>query len=461
MRILLIQPPIEDFYTTPIRLYPLNLLYVASVLRLLDVDVQVFDCLTPLKKRRIPIPDDFSYLRPLIEAEPLMFRNYYRFGLETGAILEVISDFSPDLIGVSAQFTAYYKNVADLAESIKRRFSLPIFVGGHHATVFASAVGNKTPAIDYVLPGPAEEALPAFISTHRSSKSMETSVLDWKSLIPAHDLLPGDAYRIGRRNAVSMTASRGCPYACDFCSIRAMFGVGIEYRRVEDVLKEMRLCYASKSARIFNFEDDNLAADKKWFTSFLESVIADPILRDVELTAMNGIGYTLLDIPLLRLMKKAGFRQLNLSYVTHDDTLRRRYGRPHAHKKISQLITEAGRLNFFITVYVIVGLPGQTYTEIKNSIDYLLDMGVLVGPSIFYIPPGSALYDRLQLPAAVLENWNLYRSSAYAVESEHLSRPDLVELFAYTRRRNLENKSENKPAPPAAVDEMKTKMHNI
>ncbi|HQG44979.1 MAG TPA: hypothetical protein PLG50_04925, partial [bacterium] len=89
------------------------------------------------------------------------------------------------------------------------------------------------------------------------------------------------------------------------------------------------------------------------------------------------------------------------------------------------------------TVYIILGLPGQNEREIKTSIDYLLDLGVLVGPSIFYIPPGTPVYDRLDLPAATRADWNLYRSTAFAVESALLPRAKLIELFIYVRQENL------------------------
>ena len=447
MKVLLIQPPIEDFYTTPIRLYPLGLLYAAQVLMQLEVEVQVLDCLTPLKKKQLPIAGDFAYLRPFIKAEPLLFQHYYRFGLDPEAIINAVHGFAPDLIGISSQFTAYYKNVAELAALIRDHYPTPIFIGGNHATVFADEIRQKTPFIDHVLSGPAENTLPAFISTLRGSPATGSGRMDWKTLLPAHELLDGDGYRIGRRNYISITASRGCPYACDFCSVQAMFGDRIDYRRVEDVLTEMRINYMRKNVHVFNFEDDNIAVNKRWFTALLEAICADRTLQEIELTAMNGIGYTHLDAPLLELMRKAGFRQLNLSYVTHDSGLRRRYHRPVQRRDIAQVIAMAQQFGFFITVYVIIGLPDQTYAEIKASIDYLLDLGVLVGPSVFYIPPGSALYNRLRLPAEIVGNWNLYRSSAFAVETRHLSRADLVELFAYTRRRNLENKK-SRPSGP-------------
>jgi len=440
MKVLLIQPPIEDFYTTRIRLYPLGLLYTARVLMALGVEVGILDCLVPLKKKQLPIPDDFRYMKPFMKAEPLLFQHYYRFGQEPQTILGAIGRFKPDLIGISSQFTAYYKSVAELAGMIKKHYTIPIFLGGNHATVLADEILKKTPAIDDVLKGPAEETLPSFIANYKGECTATPFPVDWRELMPAHELLDPGAYRIGRQSYISLTASRGCPYACDFCSVRAMFGEGIQYRRMEDVVAEMRVGALHRNARIFNFEDDNIAVNKQWFKGLLEAICDAPFLDGVELTAMNGIGYTHLDKPVLALMHRAGFRQLNLSYVTHDDNLRRNHGRPHHRAELERTIAAAKAVGMFITVYLIVGLPDQSYEEIKTSIDFLLDLGVLVGPSIFYIPPGSDLYSRLDLSPEIADNWNLYRSSAFAVETERLSRADLVELFVYTRRRNLENK---------------------
>lgn len=441
MRVLLIQPPLEDFYTTPIRLYPLGLLYVARVFQEAGATVQILDCLSPLKKRQLPLPADFFYLRPFLEENPFLFKHYYRFGLSEKKIVSAIKAFAPDLIGIASQFTAYYHSVEELSVLIKKKFKTPVFIGGNHATVFKEKIRERTPEIDDILTGPAEKAAAGFLSL-QGGRSLSSHTTNWKIRPPAHELLNGDRYRIGRKNYISLTASRGCPYNCDFCSVQAMFGRRMDYRKVEDVLGEMHWNYKQKNVRIFNFEDDNLSFDKIWFTRFLKAVIKDPILKGIELTAMNGICYPTLDAALLALMYQAGFRRINLAFVTRDIGLQQSYHRPRHHPDFDNIIETARRLGFFVTVYVIIGLPGQTYKEVKESIDYLLGLGVLVGPSVFYIPPGSALFDRLDVPPEILSNWNLYRSSAFALETDLLSRADLVELFAYARRRNLENRED-------------------
>jgi radical SAM superfamily enzyme YgiQ (UPF0313 family) len=442
MKVLLIQPPLEDFYTTPIRLYPLGLLYTARVLEAAGATVEILDCLTPLKKRRIPVPDSFSYLPPLDEI-PHFFKGYYRFGVGDGVILSRIRAFGPDLIGISSQFTAYSKSVEELVRLIKKEFAVPVFIGGNHATAFASEIRRRTPEIDDVLTGPAEDSLPEFLDSIEPERDHEK--LDWIRIEPSHHLLRGEDYRIGRKGYISLIASRGCPHSCDFCSVHRMFGKEIRYRTVDSLLAEMRLNYEKKGTRVFNFEDDNLSFDRTWFLDFLKALAADPGLKDIELTAMNGLCHPTLDEEVLEAMKRAGFRELNLSLVSRSLDIQRRLRRPYfidSFDKFDRLIPAAQRLGFFITVYIIIGLPGQTFAEVKESVDYLLSLGVLVGPSVFYLSPGSSLYEKMDIPSATKDDWNLYRSSAFAVETPDLSRPQILSLFSFVRQKNLERRSQ-------------------
>jgi radical SAM superfamily enzyme YgiQ (UPF0313 family) len=158
---------------------------------------------------------------------------------------------------------------------------------------------------------------------------------------------------------------------------------------------------------------------------------------------MNGLCYPTLDEEILLAMRRAGFRELNLSLVSRDPALQKSFSRPYlsdSSDKLNNLIRAAQKLSFFITVYIIIGLPGQTFAEVKDSMDYLLGLGVLVGPSVFYLSPGSRLYEKMDIAAKIKDDWNLYRSSAFAVETDKLSRRDLLSLFSYVREKNLERR---------------------
>ncbi|MFH1705437.1 MAG: cobalamin-dependent protein, partial [Patescibacteria group bacterium] len=360
LKVLLIQPPIEDFYTTPIRFYPLGLLYVAGILEKMGYRVQILDCLTPLIKQRVALPKCFHYLEPFLQEHSFPFKTYFRFGISEETMLSRIRGFAPDMIGISAQFTAYFETVQTLAALIKRNFTVPVFIGGNHATVLSEAIKQRTNNIDFVVKGPAEQCLPAFLRPQNPQLATDMPCIDWAEVPPAHYLLKGNDYTIGRNNYISLIASRGCPFDCDFCNVRIMFGREIRYRTIDRVIKEMRWNYVNKMVRIFNFEDDNLSYLRSWFLEFLQAVIDDPVLKDIELTAMNGLCYPTLDEELLEKMGVAGFKRLNLSYVTKDTSLQQQYHRPRHSSNFESIIRTAQNLGLLVTLI---------FNTCKNKID--------------------------------------------------------------------------------------------
>ncbi|MCR4410018.1 MAG: radical SAM protein [Candidatus Saccharicenans sp.] len=445
-RILLIQPPLQDFYTTPIRLYPLGLLSVASVLRTLGFEVEILDCLNPLKRKFLPLPEKFSYLGPFLD-QPYFFKRFQHFGLTVEQVVSRVGELRPDLIAINSSFAAYFSTVAELVRALKRKFNIPVLVGGNQASCCREEIKARVPEIDRVLSGPAESCLPSFLKKEGllsvEGGLMEGQTLDWKKLRPAHELLDPALYRIGKKNYLSLQASRGCPQNCSFCNVHLVFGRRTEYRPVSSVLEEMRWNYRCRGVRLFNFEDDNLAFDRNWLVEFLEAVAADLELEGSELTFMNGLGYDNLDEEMLELMKRAGVRKLDLSWVSGNPAVRHQHHRPQKKDEAEffDLVREARRLGFFITVYLILGLPGQTREEIVATTEALLEAGVLVGPSVFYLTPGSELQRSLELPPEIAGDWDMYRATAFAVETKELKRRDLVELFLYIRKRNLERKT--------------------
>ncbi len=61
--ILLIQPPIRDFYLTAKRTVPYGLAAIASALMREGFSVQILDALATSKSRIIDLPEEMTYLR--------------------------------------------------------------------------------------------------------------------------------------------------------------------------------------------------------------------------------------------------------------------------------------------------------------------------------------------------------------------------------------------------------------
>ena len=113
MKILLIQPPVEDFYQTSLRTLPVGLLYLAASLRSAGIDVEVLDCQATMHKHVLEVPPEFAYLKRYYQPGNLspfkLFSHYRHYGLPWEEIRERIRQAHADVIGISALFTPFYR----------------------------------------------------------------------------------------------------------------------------------------------------------------------------------------------------------------------------------------------------------------------------------------------------------------------------------------------------------------
>ncbi len=66
MKVVLIQPPIQDFYETDIRLQPIGLAYIKAAVKkhLPHVDVVIHDFHQGWSRRTVAVPSELKYLKP-------------------------------------------------------------------------------------------------------------------------------------------------------------------------------------------------------------------------------------------------------------------------------------------------------------------------------------------------------------------------------------------------------------
>ena len=86
MRVLLIQPPVQDFYDTEVRLQPIGLCYLKAAVEkhLPDLKVVIKDFHGGSGRKTVPIPRELRYLAeyyPVADQSPFStFHRYYHFG---------------------------------------------------------------------------------------------------------------------------------------------------------------------------------------------------------------------------------------------------------------------------------------------------------------------------------------------------------------------------------------------
>ncbi|MCX5811408.1 MAG: cobalamin-dependent protein [Proteobacteria bacterium] len=445
MKVLLIQPPIEDFYHTKIRTYPLQLVYLAT--RIKDIcDVSVVDFRTNVKSKVMsehPFYELDNYYMDGIHTPFSMFNKYYRFGAGSDEIRETISNSKPDVVAVSSLFTTYAEEAQEIA-GIAKEVSREIItvIGGTHPTVFPELVLNS-PDIDYIIRGEGETPLFRLINFlqkdredrideipgvcfKKSNDSMcisSINVEDNIDLIPDRRFFKAENYRIGRKNYTFFLTSRGCPLHCSFCGKPP-----VPYRRrnIASIEKEVEECI-NLNIQAIDFEDDMLTYDTKFFNHVLDTLIG----KGVTLSAMNGIYAETLDKDTLNRMYDAGFRRLNFSLVDISSSVIRRQKR-HLPANFLKLLPYLEYSPFLVEIHFIIGLPEQKPEDVIETLIFLMGKRLLPGPSIFYLAPGSPLFDKY-----LIKDWQKHlksmRSSCMTEVNPLFSRDTIFTFMQLTR----------------------------
>ena len=164
MKVLLIQPPVQDFYDTDVRLQPIGLAYLKAAVNkhLPGVEVIVKDYHGGCGRRTVTIPKELLYLKdyyPVADKSPFStFHQYYHFGKPFDAIEREIREIRPDVVGISSLFTPYYRESLEIAARVKKHLNIPIVIGGSHASAVPESM-LASPSVDYVIRGEGRETV--------------------------------------------------------------------------------------------------------------------------------------------------------------------------------------------------------------------------------------------------------------------------------------------------------------
>lgn len=488
MKVLLLQPPVQDFYNTDIRLQPIGLAYLKAAAQkyLPEVQVTIKDYHHGRGRRTIPLPRELAYLKDYYSKDDKSpfstFHHYYHFGADFETIAEEVAKEKPDLVGIASLFAPYHREVLRCAEAIKKRYQVPILLGGaqvstmpeimlaHSIVDFVIQGEGERPFVELLrhwqkgtgrfsgtgsltegeVPVPLRKSAYPLISNLGYKKRGQMFFNPRKENFPIETLpfpdfsdLPKGHYLFEKKPLCFIITSRGCPYRCAFCSVHKTFGHKCRRRSAGNILSEIQQRYV-EGYRVFDFEDDNLTFDRKEMSELCEKLIRAFPKKDIQLLAMNGICYWTLGRNILKLMRQAGFTHLNLSLVSTNTKLLKTVRRPSLLKKYGEVVKDAAALGFRIVAYQILGLPGDTVPSMVRTLLFNAKLPVLLGASPFYLIPHSPIaahycQGRFSHGEPSLSEADAFKArlTAMAIETKDFKREDLYTLLITTRILNF------------------------
>ena len=386
-KILLINPwqtypkELESEYQSHI---PCGLANIASVCLNKGFDTKIFDCLEDETTEE--------------------FNGYVRFGKSKEELINILKDFDPDIVGISAIFSMFESDATEIARIVKSvKKETLVVLGGVTATLPEIYVPLlKKGVYDLMSRGEGEgtfaELLENFDVKTKKIKNIKQikgiSFLDGQNVIinPDRpfiknlDILPFPAYgllNMGKilsnkyysrwrnnptnKKVMPIFTSRGCPYNCTFCSVHSQVGYNFRTYSVEYVKKLMKQCIDEFGIDHFHFEDDNLTLNKKRAKGLFNSIADLHITWDTP----NGVRADTLDEEMLSLMVKSGLTSLSIAAESGNENVRLNIIKKNLkNDSILNAVNLCDKLDVPCIVFFVLGFPGEKLKEIEDSIEF-------------------------------------------------------------------------------------------
>lgn len=384
MKVILINPPLlsktKSFFLTQ----PLGIASIAASIKKNGHEVTIID--SPAL--------GFEKLNTI----DILGENLFRHGLDYHEIADLIPR-DADLIGITAPFTHYSHIVRPLIKAIRERHKdIKIVLGGVypstlpiHASKMGAdyiAIGEGEPIMVSLARGDSVDSITGLYSSSsllelKSEKDFSREVGLVENLddlpFPARDLLPFDAYIKSKASGrgkedfgVSIHTSRGCPYACTFCSVHSVFKRGYRARAAENVWREMREIMDKYKVFNFEFEDDNLTLIRDRAINLFSKMADWNKSHEQKLTFItpNGIRIDTLDKEMLLLMKEAGCKRISLAMEHGDPEMLKLMNKKLNLEKVEEVVRDCKKTGINVLIYFIIGFPGETSARWKNGIKF-------------------------------------------------------------------------------------------
>ncbi len=346
-------------------------------------------------------------------------------GLTIPRILEKIPRDS-EVIGLSCSYSHCWPLVAEIGSAVKDKFpGALLVVGGEHPTAMPEHV-LKNGTFDIVILGEGEETFLELVSLIESNKPwnsidgiayMEKNqqmvenrprkrIKDIDSLpYPDWDNWCIDKYiehrqvsgiNLGR--SMPLLGSRGCPYACTFCSNERMWTRRYIMRDSTAIVDEMEYMKKKYNITGFSFFDSTFIVSRNKTLDFCHELIRRNLEISYQLPA--GTRCEVFDDELAFALEKSGLR--NFSFAPESGS-----------EMILEVIRKQIRLDTFfraakavkktemtVGCFIVLGFPEDNKETMKQTLSLVRKLALMglddVTVSKFTPYPGSVYFDDLQ-----------------------------------------------------------------
>ena len=454
-RVLLLGPNLKGVAKGLNRIQPaLGLMLSASVIRNNGHKVKIHDCALEGWDHRAKINDTMVMI-----------------GQTDEELESVVSDFSPDIVGISALFSNLMESAHNIAKIVKKvNPKIVVILGGNHISSairdYLYSKSHQDPLfppklidledsnIDFAMHGEVDFEFPRFVDVLINSgdiysikglafkdrsnllesfyiSEIPDKISDLDSLpMPSRDLVNMEKYfdigafhspKSRSKRVLSVMASRGCPEKCTFCTTPDMWGAKVRWRSTEHIITEIKNACRDYNIGELQFEDDTITAR----CNNLLDLCSELEKIGLPWCTPNGVkvNYHASKQPeMFKAMHDSGCYQITLACETGvQDVMDNIVKKKLNIDSIRPAIENAKKSGMLVHTFWVLGFPGETYENMQETINFAMKSGADSFSFAILSPlPGTPIYRQVIRNDLFWEGTDIndlmYRSSLIKVD---------------------------------------------
>jgi len=336
--------------------------------------------------------------------------------------------YTADIVGFSATTSTVVQAYA-FADDLRRR-GVPTIIGGPHVTFMAEEGLGHT---DYIARGEGgEQLMLELIDALEGRRSFETILgLSYRRDGTVHhnpprppsadlDSLPfPDLCLIQGHERMRQTpimTSLGCPFACRFCSVTAMFGRKYRFRSPESVVAELR---QKQPKRVF-FCDDNLAANRQRLKTLLQMIIDEGLRFKWSAQVRTDVAR---DTELLELMRRSGCWMVYVGLESIDQATLDGFEKAQSVNDIIAATHTLHEHGIKVHGMFVLGADSDGPDVVRETVSFALKHKIdTIMLNILTPLPGTSVFDELDAEGRIFERrWEFYDALHTVYQPEQMT----------------------------------------
>lgn len=305
-------------------------------------------------------------------------------------LMEEIRKEKPDLIGLSVLSFNYLESLK-IARFIKNNFDIKIIFGGVHVILSPEDVIQNN-EVDIVCTGEGEGVLEELLDNDLNCtdvrgiwykacgqiiKNKNRRLIENLDNLAFPDFNDFDLekYFAINHNHLPITASRGCPYACSYCSNHALKkkleGKYVRFRSVDNIIQEIELRikqYHKEGFKYLYFFDDTFILDRDFVLEFCKKFKRRGFNKLIKWNV--NVRADLVTDEIIKSMKDAGCYEARMGVEAGSDYIRNKvYNKNITKEQIFNAFETIKKYGLQLRLYFIVGAPYETMDMMEESLD--------------------------------------------------------------------------------------------